>query len=60
VVLSGEEPPRKYLTEPPPGYRVPTANTKPLPDKPKSEPDAADAQAYIRKEQANKHTVDND
>jgi hypothetical protein len=58
VVLSGSEPPRKYLTEPPPGYRVPTANTKVVADKVKSEPDSGDAQAYIRNEQTRKHSVD--
>jgi len=58
TVLSGVEPPRKYLTEPPPGYRVPTANTKFVADKVKPEPDAGDAQAYSRKEQTHKRSVD--
>ncbi len=58
VVLSGQEPTRKYLTEPPPGYRAPTTKTKDTPDKPKFEPDSADAQAYLRNEQAHKHSVD--
>jgi len=58
VVLTGEEPPRKYLTEPPPGYRVPTANTKLIPDKPKTDADAGDAQAYSRREQTHKNSVD--
>jgi hypothetical protein len=58
VVLTGEEPPRKYLTEPPPGYRAPTSNAKDVADRPKSEPDAGDAQAYLRKEQAHRHSVD--
>jgi hypothetical protein len=58
VVLTGEEPPRKYLTEPPPGYRIPSAQTAAVREKPKSEDDAADAQAYTRKEQAHKHSVD--
>ncbi len=60
VVLSGKEEPRKYLTEPPPGYRVPTAKVKDTPDKPKFAPDDGDAQAYIRKEQAHKHSVDDE
>jgi len=58
VVLSGTEPPRKYLTEPPPGYRVPTVNTKVEPDRTKPEADAGDAQAYSRNEQTHKHSVD--
>jgi hypothetical protein len=58
VVLSGQEPPRKYLTEPPPGYRVPTADTKLINDRVKAEPDAGDAQAYQRKEQRRIHSVD--
>jgi hypothetical protein len=58
VVLSGTEPPRKYLTEPPPGYRVPTANTKVEADKTKPAPDAGDAQAYSRNEQTHKRSVD--
>ena len=60
VVLSGKEEPRKYLTEPPPGYRVPTAKVKDAVDKPKSAADDGDAQAYIRKEQAHKHSVDDE
>jgi hypothetical protein len=58
IVLSGTEPPRKYLTEPPPGYRIPTANTRVVPDKVKAQPDSGDAQAYSRNEQTHKRSVD--
>ncbi len=58
VVYTGKEPDRKYLTEPPPGYRAPTATTKLVADRPKPEDDAGDAQAYQRKEQTHKHSVD--
>jgi hypothetical protein len=58
VVLSGTEPPRKYLTEPPPGYRIPTANTKVVADKVRAQPDSGDAQAYSRNEQTHKRSVD--
>jgi hypothetical protein len=58
VVLKGQEPPRQYLTEPPPGYRLPTANAKVVPDKPKFADDAGDAQAYSRKEATHKSSVD--
>jgi hypothetical protein len=58
VVLKGEEPPRKFLTEPPPGYRLPTANAKVVADKVKTEPDTGDAQAYTRREQTHKTSVD--
>ncbi len=57
VVLTGKEPERKYLTEPPPGYRAPTAKVADTPDK-RHDEDDGDAQAYIRKEQARKHSVD--
>lgn len=60
VVLTGKEPDRKFLTEPPPGYRAPTAKVADVPDGVKTAPDDGDAQAYIRKEQAHKHSVDND
>jgi hypothetical protein len=26
IILSGEEPPRNYLSDPPPGYRVPSVS----------------------------------
>jgi hypothetical protein len=58
VVLSGQEPPRRYLTEPPPGYRIPTATTRVVNDRVKAEPDAADAGAYTRHEQQHRHSVD--
>lgn len=52
------EPPRDYLTDPPPGYRAPTATVSASQDIPKEQPDAADAQAYVRSQQ-HKTSVDN-
>ena len=49
--------PRTYLTEPPPGYRKPTATATATIDAPKEQPDAGDAQAYIRSQQ-HKTSVD--
>jgi hypothetical protein len=60
VVLSGKEPERKYLTEPPPGYRIPTATTKVVNDRTKTAPDDGDAQAYTRREQRRVHSVDDE
>ena len=48
TVLPGPEPPRKYLTEPPAGYRQATAVAKATIEAPKDQPDAADPGAYIR------------
>ncbi len=48
TVQPGPEPPRKYLTEPPPGYRQATAAAKAAMEPPKEQPDPADAGAYIR------------
>lgn len=58
TVEPGVEPPRRYLTEPPAGYRTATKSVKATADAPKGQPDAADAGAYIRS-QRNKSSVDN-
>jgi len=59
VVEPGVEPPRKYLTEPPPGYRRATAAAKATGSAPeKEQPDAGDAAAYTRS-QRHKMSVDN-
>jgi hypothetical protein len=47
-VEPGVEPPRRYLTEPPAGYRSATAATTATNDAPREQPDAADPGAYIR------------
>lgn len=44
----GPEPSRKYLTEPPPGYRKATGVVKATIEAPKDKPDSADPQAFIR------------
>ena len=54
----GPEPQRKYLTEPPPGYRKATGVAKATIEAPKDQPDAADPGAYIRS-QGHKLSVDN-
>ncbi|MGB6176854.1 MAG: hypothetical protein WBF43_11095 [Methylocella sp.] len=58
TVQPGPEPPRKYLTEPPPGYRQATGVTKATIEAPKDQPDAADPGAFIRS-QGSKTPVDN-
>ncbi len=58
TVDAGVEPKRGYLTEPPPGYRKPTATASATIEPPKEAPDAADTQAYIRSQQR-KASVDN-
>jgi hypothetical protein len=58
TVQPGPEPPRKYLTEPPPGYRQATGVAKATIDAPKDQPDAADPGAYIRSQRP-KTSVDN-
>jgi hypothetical protein len=58
TVEPGPEPVRKYLTEPPPGYRQATGVAKANMDAPKEQPDAADAGAYIRS-QRHKTSADN-
>ncbi len=57
VQVGDGEPTRTYLTEPPPGYRKPTATATATIDAPKDGPDAADAQAYVRSQQ-HKTSVD--
>ena len=57
VQVGDEEPDRTYLTEPPAGYRKPTATATATIDAPKDAPDSADAQAYIRSQQ-HKTSVD--
>jgi hypothetical protein len=54
----GPEPPRKYLTEPPAGYRQATGVAKATIEPPKDQPDAADPGAYIRSQRP-KTAVDN-
>jgi hypothetical protein len=58
TVQPGPEPPRKYLTEPPAGYRQATGVAKATIEAPKDQPDAADPGAYIRS-QRSKTSVDN-
>lgn len=58
TVQPGPEPPRKFLTDPPPGYRTATGAAEVTPDAPKDRPDAADAGAFIRS-QRHKLSVDN-
>ena len=58
TVQPGPEPPRKYLTEPPMGYRQATGVAKATIDAPKDQPDAADPGAYIRSQRP-KTSVDN-
>ncbi|HUZ90759.1 MAG TPA: hypothetical protein VMU78_02485 [Methylocella sp.] len=58
TVQPGPEPQRRYLTEPPPGYREATGVAKATIDAPKDQPDAADAGAYIRSQRP-KTSVDN-
>jgi hypothetical protein len=58
TVQPGPEPPRKYLTEPPAGYRQATGVAKATIEAPKDQPDAADPAAYIRSQRP-KTSVDN-
>ncbi|WP_102843291.1 hypothetical protein [Methylocella silvestris] len=53
----GVEPDRRYLTEPPSGYRKASAAATATIDAPKDQPDAGDAQAYNRA-QRHKSSVD--
>jgi hypothetical protein len=50
TVVAGQEPPRRYLTDPPSGYRQATRTTKATPSGKAARPedDGADAGAYIR------------
>jgi hypothetical protein len=54
----GVEPPRKYLTEPPAGYRRPTAAANATNEPVREAPDESDPKAYIRSQQ-HKTSVDN-
>jgi len=58
VLVPGEEPPRDYLTEPPPGFRKPTQVVKATREAPKPKDDASDAGAYIRQQAQHKTSVD--
>ena len=58
TVEPGTEPERRYLTEPPPGYRKATGAAKATIEAPKDKPDAADPGAYIRSQRP-KTSVDN-
>ncbi|MGH6800113.1 MAG: hypothetical protein ACRECZ_01630 [Methylocella sp.] len=58
TVQPGPEPPRKYLTEPPAGYRQATGVAKATIEAPKDQPDTADPGAYIRSQRP-KISVDN-
>jgi hypothetical protein len=58
TVQPGPEPPRRYLTEPPAGYRQATGGAKATIEPPKDQPDAADPGAYIRSQRP-KTAVDN-
>jgi hypothetical protein len=58
TVQPGPEPPRKYLTEPPAGYRQATGVAKATIEAPKGQPDAADPGAYIQSQRP-KTSVDN-
>ena len=58
TVQPGPEPPRKYLTEPPAGYRQATGVAKATIEAPKDQPDTADPGAYIRSQRP-KTSVDN-
>jgi hypothetical protein len=58
ILRPGEEPPREYLTEPPPGFRKPTQVVKATREAPKEKEDASDAAAYIRNQARHKTSVD--
>jgi hypothetical protein len=58
VLVPGEEPPREYLTEPPPGFRKPAKVVKATREAPKEKEDASDAAAYIRQQAHHKASVD--
>jgi hypothetical protein len=58
VLVPGEEPPREYLTEPPPGFRKPTQVVKASREAPKEKEDASDAGAYIRQQAKRRTSVD--
>ncbi len=54
----GPAPARKYLTDPPSGYRTPTSTVNYVAQKPKDKPDPGDAQAYARDSQKHKMSAD--
>jgi len=58
ILTPGEEPPREYLTEPPPGFRKPTQVVKATREAPKEKEDASYAGAYIRQQARHKTSVD--
>jgi hypothetical protein len=58
TIQPGPEPERRYLTEPPPGYRKATGVAKATIDAPKDKPDTADPGAFIRSQRP-KTSVDN-
>ncbi|WP_034995533.1 hypothetical protein [Beijerinckia mobilis] len=58
VVNVGEEPDRKYLTEPPVGYRAATRTTHVESDKDVKTADPGDAAAYTRNQQRHKSGLD--
>ena len=58
VVVSGQEPGRNYLTEPPSGYRKPTKTVKATQAAPGPQDDPADAKAYIRNERSRRTVAD--
>jgi hypothetical protein len=46
-IVAGQEPDRDWLTDPPKGYRMPTANTVATPDNSKKPPDPHDSKALL-------------
>ncbi|MCI0600658.1 MAG: hypothetical protein L0Y60_14270, partial [Beijerinckiaceae bacterium] len=58
TVEPGPEPARKFLTEPPSGYRQATGAAKATIEPPKDKPDSGDAGAFIRSQRP-KTSVDN-
>jgi hypothetical protein len=58
VLQPGEEPPREYLTQPPPGFRKPTQVVKATREAVKEKVDDGDAAAYIREQARHKTSVD--
>ncbi len=58
VLRPGEEPPREYLTQPPPGFRKPTQVVKATREAVKEKVDDGDAAAYIREQARHKTSVD--
>lgn len=46
-IIAGQEPDRDWLTDPPKGYRLPTANTVATPDNSKPAPDPHNSKALL-------------